>query len=109
MQARHQSPGSCSAQAGPGDVNAAWSLVAEAISAPSSVTRIARVPLVPTSIPRTGMGSLHQELTIDGAVYQTANRFHARQPRLNLLEPARPAMLLGHVAVACILGYAAPL
>src|SRR5262245_15704333 len=55
--ARHQSAGSCSAHAGPGDANGTCSTVADAITAPSSATSTAREPPVPISMPRTGMTS----------------------------------------------------
>jgi hypothetical protein len=41
-----------------GDANGAWSAVAEAIRLPSSSRISAREPLVPTSMPRTGMAYL---------------------------------------------------
>ena len=56
--ALHQSAGSCSAHAGPGDRNGAWLLVADATMTPASLTASARVPLVPMSMPRTGMALL---------------------------------------------------
>ena len=56
--ARHQSSGDCSAQAGRGDANAAWSHVPAPSTRPSLPTTRARVPLVPTSIPTRGTRSL---------------------------------------------------
>jgi hypothetical protein len=49
---------SCSAQAGPGEANGSWALVADATIAPWSSTSSAREPLVPMSMPRTGMAGL---------------------------------------------------
>ena len=53
--ARHQSRGSCSAQPGCGLAKLACSSVPEARTAPWSSTMTARVPLVPTSMPRIGI------------------------------------------------------
>jgi hypothetical protein len=53
--ARHQSRGSCSAQPGCGLAKLACSSVPEARTAPCSSRIAARVPLVPTSIPRIGI------------------------------------------------------
>lgn len=53
--ARHQSRGSCSAQPGCGLAKLACSSVPEARTAPSSSRMTARVPLVPTSMPRMGI------------------------------------------------------
>ena len=50
--ARHQSSGSCSAQPGCGVRKGAWSLAALEITLPLASTMTARVPPVPTSIPR---------------------------------------------------------
>ena len=54
--ARHQSRGSCSAQPGRGDANAACSEVADPRMRPRSSSRSARVPPVPTSMPRSAPG-----------------------------------------------------
>jgi hypothetical protein len=54
--ARHQSRGSCSAQPGSGLAKLACSSVPEARTTPCSSRMTARVPLVPTSMPRIGMG-----------------------------------------------------
>lgn len=54
--ARHQSCGSCSAQPGSALAKLACSSVPEARTAPCSSRMTARVPLVPTSMPRMGMG-----------------------------------------------------
>src|ERR1700694_2324962 len=53
VHARHQSSGDCSAQPMFGEPNGACSSVDEAMSLPRSLTTRARVPPVPTSIPRT--------------------------------------------------------
>ena len=53
--ARHQSRGSCSAQPGLGLANAACSSDPDAITFPCSSITSARVPLVPTSMPRNLM------------------------------------------------------
>lgn len=53
--ARHQSRGSCSAQPGTGLAKLACSSVPEASTAPCSSRMRARVPLVPTSMPRIGI------------------------------------------------------
>ena len=50
--ARHQSSGSCSAQPGRGDAKAMCSAVAEPTSRPPASMTSARVPPVPTSMPR---------------------------------------------------------
>src|SRR6516164_666932 len=52
VAARHQSRGSCSAQPGSGLANGSCSAVPEERMRPLSSTRIARVPPVPTSMPR---------------------------------------------------------
>ena len=54
--ARHQSSGSCSAQPGCGVRNGSCSAEAEPTSCPFSSTSTARVPPVPTSIPRNTAG-----------------------------------------------------
>ncbi len=51
--ARHQSRGSCSAQPNCGDTIGACSAVAEPNTRPASSSSTARVPPVPTSIPRS--------------------------------------------------------
>src|SRR5215469_10579649 len=52
LQARHQSKGSCSAHPFCGEANAWCSSVPEETTTPHSSISSARVPLVPTSIPR---------------------------------------------------------
>src|SRR5829696_1417440 len=56
--ARHQSAGSCSAQPGRGVAKAACSVVAEPTIRPDGSITSARVPLVPTSIPRKFMAGI---------------------------------------------------
>src|SRR5207248_10070793 len=53
QHACHQSFASCSAQPIRGEANGTWSAGAEATIAPLSLTNTARVPPVPTSMPRT--------------------------------------------------------
>ena len=55
VAARHQSRGSCSAQPGCGLAKLACSSVPDARTVPCSSRMTARVPLVPTSMPRIGM------------------------------------------------------
>src|SRR6266568_1925010 len=52
VAARHQSRGSCSAHPVWAEANATCSTVAEVVTRPSVSTTTARVPPVPTSIPR---------------------------------------------------------
>src|SRR4029077_12936473 len=55
LHARHQSSGCCSAQPILGEANGACSSVADANTAPCRLISRARVPPVPTSMPKTYM------------------------------------------------------
>ena len=67
-EARHQSAGSCSAQAAWFDENGVCSAVADVNSSPSSPTSRARELVVPISIPKSGIALL--------PVRQLWKRFH---------------------------------